>query len=429
MAYDEEDERRKREREKEEKRRQRERDKREREHEQERRRRHEKELERQKKADKQRKERQKQNEEEQERERYGRDNDGAGNAVAKAAGATAGTAAGVSALYRTGAISSVAKNVDRFSRFLKDANMLRERHLQEDPTITNYRAFLRDAKQAWEARSKEMDNGIRLSFRPGTMFEHIREMDAMRNASGIGGRAFRTGFLANDSRKYFNAVYSSQMDMDYNTLKRFNRFIDTISRHPSDTEHFMRTEQKFNFRRQQAAMAHDLEKRMKGLASSKDVGKGVRKKARDQAAAAADEGMSIDMLKRLYGKGDKEKETLIGRVNRTVKDLIHGKDRAATMQDIFNNEKEILDSWNYKNKSRKMEAQRTIDRLKELREEFKAKGQEKDFLDLTPDSFGLRVDANGKLYSFSSSHEIYDTLLGTAASTLPGKILKLRDFQ
>ena len=200
MAYDEEDERRKREREKEEKRRQRERDKREREHEQERRRRHEKELERQKKADKQRKERQKQNEEEQERERYGRDNDGVGNTVAKAAVATAGTAAGVSALYRTGAISSVAKNVDRFSRFLKDANMLRERHLQGDPTITNYRAFLRDAKQAWETRSKEMDNGIRLSFRPGTMFEHIREMDAMRNASGIGGRAFRTGFLANESR-------------------------------------------------------------------------------------------------------------------------------------------------------------------------------------------------------------------------------------
>lgn len=414
----------------EEDRRQREREKQERDREQEQRRRHKKELERQKKADQQRKERQKQNEEEQERELYGKNDDGgAGSAVAKATVATAGAAAGVSALYRTGTISSAAKNIDRFSRFLKDANILRERHLQGDPTITNYRAFLRDAKQAWQSRTKEMDNGIRLSFRPGTMFEHIREMDAMRNASGIGGRAFRTGFLANDSRKYFNAVYSSQMDMDYNTLKKFNRFIDTISRHPSDTEHFMRTEQKFGFNPQEAAIAHDLEKRMKDLASSKDVSKNVRKKARDQAAAAADEGMSIDMLKRLYGKGDKDKETLIGRVNRTVKDLIHGKDRAATMRDVFNNEDEILNSWNYKNKNRKMEAQRTIDRLKELREEFKAKGQEDDFLDLTPDSFGLRVDTNGKLYSFSSSHEIYDTVLGAAASTLPGKILKLRDFQ
>ena len=344
-----------------------------------------------------------------------------GNPFVKAMLGTVGAVAGASVLYRTGAIASMARTTDSFTRFLKDANTLADRHLQGDPTLTNYKHFYRDAKQAWKNRRNEGQKGVHLSHRNGTLLNFITEMRAAGDPSAMVNRNF-SSLVEEAGKTHFQNVYAKNVNFDYNTTNKFNNFIRALSKNAGDLEHAAKTERNFHFEGVQLAVAKDLERHMAEKAKDKslrEIAKGTVGKHADSITKI---GLSIETLKRHFG----QKEETVG--DKLIK-LIKGNDRAATVKDVLDNTDQILDSYNYAAEGRKQKIQSDIDLLKELREKFKESGQEEDFLGLKMDSFGLRVSSMGELYSFDSAQDIYSTAMSGAAATLPGKILKLRDFQ
>lgn len=344
------------------------------------------------------------------------------NPLIKAALGAAGATAGISAAYRTGGIASLSKTVDSFTRFLKDASTLADRHLQGDPTITNYKQFYRDAKQAWRARRNDSQQGVHLSHRNGTLLNFVTEMRAAGDASAMTNRNFNS--LVEEAGKiHFQNTYAKNRGFDYNTTNKFNNFIHAISRNAGDIEHLRKTERKFGFNDDQMTIVRDLEDHMAKKAKDKELRKAAKGTIGMHAEAVSKEGLSIETLKRHFGQ--KENPTPIDKFWK----LITGKDRAAVVKDVLDNEDQILHSYNYAAEGREQKIQSDIELLKELRERFKEEGHEEEFLGLKMDGFGLRVSAKGELYSFDNAQEIASSAMSAAASTLPGKILKLRDFQ
>lgn len=131
-------------------------------------------------------------------------------------------------------------------------------------------------------------------------------------------------------------------------------------------------------------------------------------------------------LARVYGAKGKEAksqkwvDSILGDSRATIDDLINGvtSKKFETSGKIF-----------YKTGS-EQKAVDPIEQLIKMKQDFAkidpAKAEEFGKIFVDP---SLRIDKSGEIYSFKDATKMYDKMVSSAASTLPGKILKLRDYE
>lgn len=346
--------------------------------------------------------------------------------------------------YRNGGARKMAKALTEGHRFVKDLSAIAKKRLSgpEDITISKVKQAYQDTREAYKKMHDNLGvNKVELDVNnPRTLFGYINSLTKslqQRKRSVVKKEYARTS-LINPAQEAFERDFSAEAK-DYNTNLQFKSYISEIS-HSIDDEVLQarirkKYREQFTARQKEIAngiddfIAERLKHREKEEAAIKDK---VNKQFKD----LIEKGTSISELEEQFGTNNPEKKTFIAKA---VEETFN--DRAATVGDILTHKDEILQTPTYSLLQKDDKNVKFISNVLEDLEKFherikKEQGEEaaQRFLAITPDRYGLRVakSADGKteeLVSNTATRKIVNDLLEVGAGTLPGKILRLRDFQ
>ena len=358
-------------------------------------------------------------------------------------GAAVATAAATAFFYRNGGGSQVARYLEKGYRYTTGISALADRHLSGKSTISDYKAFYKDAKAKWKTIGKELkDKPIELDAgSTNTLFGYISSM--RNNADKVASVArarYRQQQYIEPTRKFFEQNYNKTAGQDINRARRFYNYIDDLAYAVDDKEKFLLTQKNYKFKDEDKKIAEQLEDliRQQKKNANKEDEKSIRKQVEKQFQDLMAKGFNVDSLAQQFGTSTtpKDTSTFLGSMRRALDSIAKGmKDRAATNKDILNNLSRIRETYTYGTSNKKDPTSKAVSTAlkdwEKLNQQMKEQGDEvyNKWLDITPDKLGLRVDGKGRLYSMSSMRKIREAALSFGAGTLPGKILKLRSFQ
>lgn len=217
-------------------------------------------------------------------------------------------------------------------------------------------------------------------------------------------------------------------------MQNADSFVKTLSAHvhakkggvTEDSFDIARTLRKFKNASSSPAIYGELQNAKESMKEAKQELLKNRSDSRNSTPEKFLEQVLLNADALTKAKGDSYKK-------KTIDTLLH--DRQATIGDILNGRHKISIGSKkvaYTDADGNKKQFDVLDELSRyLKSEYEDKGKHGElakFKSLTVDPY-LRIDEKGSLYSFDSFAGMKDRLLGFAAGTLPGKILKLRDIQ
>lgn len=344
-------------------------------------------------------------------------------ALGVGAGVAAAALGSAAILYRTGSIAKVAGSLDRGYRFLRSATKTTLSHLgKDDITIDDVRAASKEMREAWQRISKsEADKVIRPRVdNSKSMFALMHSLVTAKNSVEHNAtKLYQQNVLVAPARDFLVKKYGKQLDE--NTANKFYKFISGIAQNSKSVENVSRETKRENFTDKELEIAHELTSFIQKHDTTESRN-AYRSKMRRDTQAAYEKLHDIDFLEKHFGQNsflEKITSSLLGDHGATVGDMLKNKDKVAKVAGSITSENGELKQVD------------TVEILEDLHKHFKSMGGdfEKRFLALRPDAGALRRSANGAIYSFNAPHQMLQDFLGVGALTLPGKILKLRDFE
>lgn len=309
----------------------------------------------------------------------------------------------------------------RTAKFLSYMDTHGSRKDIEDMSFKEMRNYMISMKEALKHSKENMDE---LKFRDGnrTLFGVLkRETQLEGEAKHRAKDMFRKNSLIPEMQEMVREKNLTQSEEQH-----FYAFIERVSRDPHDLMEFRRAKES-HIGDKNSAFADEMlgimQKRMDE--ASKKQGK------IDQIASRLRAGLrdahrkqieTIEGLERTFGTAS--------RTNRADNFLDHlVGNRAGTMRDLLKLIKQgkVKDSrLNPGDKTSSM-----IEEVKKLDAEFRSRGEKEyqRFLNILPDESGFRIGRNGKAFVNRDISHLQQDILNSAANTLPGQILKLRELE
>ena len=386
-----------------------------------------------------------------------RNEPGQGSVMGKIAAGTAVGLGGGAMLFRTGTVAKFSRQIDHTTTFLsRTSHSFAHTMLEpEKPNIDNLRQFMKETEQNWKKTSEEFAHSEgRVRINATDRDNLVRTLHEMRMAAedpSMAQATARREFIETTLLDHYDGKGTKEnpndfyefikKDLDNNGVNRIKKYIAQAAIHADNAGAMRITRAQFHYSKRskaEQALMRDVEEKaiatykkmqQKGK-NGKSVADEINERTEKQLKAAAKKGMQIDKLEKKFGKKNTFFSSLLQNAT--------GKDRGATVRDLFENESAIDDPYLYAMKAeeeggkKKAEIHTVMDDMRWARQYFRKTGgkkAEKRFLNLMPDQLGLRMNAKDELYSISSLHNFEQGFLEFAAGTLPGKIMKLRDFQ
>lgn len=341
--------------------------------------------------------------------------------LAKAGIAVAAAGASTALFYRSGGGKYLAKTMDKSYKFLSETKNIVARKRLEDITISDVRSMAKDSRAVLERVHRDFqDKPLEIRTTSNTLFGYTRELESARAAHRTtSAYAYQQNNLVVPAEDHFINNFA---DTNKNRTNNFKSFIKEISRDVDSRRHEAITKKRFGFAGNDANQADEL------ITLMRERKKNASEEAFDNTLtkaleSAVEQSYDINALEKKFGTSTPK---FLKGLWESVAD-----DHAATVEDVLKN-KHL-----FQKKSRRMpngikqESFDYIEDLERMRKKFAEQGAdvERRFLNVTPDVGGLRKNAKGELYSFTSASKLKDSAMDIAAGSLPGQIFKLRDIQ
>ena len=298
--------------------------------------------------------------------------------------------------------------------------------------IKEYNAGYQQAKREFKVGQLEIDKQNRGSF-----FAFLEDISAMqRNASANAGRDFNTRIANEMIQKLKN--HEAYKKGDDNFQRRMIRFVEHSSSFYQKDSAVERYINENNFTNEERDFAKQIIGKMNEVANNRH-NKKLRKQAVEDGVRVSEDLLKkalndIDSLEKTYGtvrnqslgKRIKEDGFFRGIRKYGLIDALTGT-RGVSIRDFLDDVRIKDSSFIINNKKTSFR-----DFLKSHVDELRANGNDElaeRFLDLTPDSLGMRLDASGQLYSNNYISQITKASLKYLETTIPGSIMRLRDLR
>nr|DAK26581.1 MAG TPA: hypothetical protein [Caudoviricetes sp.] len=348
--------------------------------------------------------------------------------IVKAAGVVAVGMAGAALLSRTGISPAIERGLTFSSRFSRGTHGSSK--ALEDWTITEYKQLSESAEKAFSAARKDLDTVYLDPHDNRSLFGHLSTIRSLIDSSGhIENEFFRQEQIIKPTVDWFRSKNKTIQNIGgENTALKIEDFIRNVSHNPFDRSLVYSAQKDIGaltdkrLKRTTDAIVRHVQKLDDNLKNK------TRSKRRTQIGLSnvKDVVMNIESLEEHYGTVRTKKNDFFGKFMK----FIRGNDRAITVGDIIKNPGDFKNIAYQTNRKGKPLNRSPIDDLID----FANTGRKKNgqnwydrFLDLTPDS-SLRISHTGRMYSSEGRKKFIDALTSSAANTLPGKILKMRDI-
>ena len=299
----------------------------------------------------------------------------------------------------------------------------------EDWTIDDVRGLRKTAETAYKEASEAARGKVHLNPEESrSLFSHLRQIRTMRNTGGISDadNAWTQRLINHATENLEAGVQASRMDA--NEAQRFRSFISNVASGVHKENIVNEQIKRAGFTGAQKDFAQMLVNDMK--AYSKEHRTPFMLDWRRQNKFLMKEMASLDEMEEIFGTATRKK----GAFGKLV-DLIQGQNEV-TVRDLLKN-KDKIEVSTYKTGGAHHAAKKfdPIQDMEDMRKFYaridaqKGTNFEERFLNITADVGGLGKDANGNIYSKEGSRKFVDSLIKGVADTLPGKVLKARDFE
>ena len=299
----------------------------------------------------------------------------------------------------------------------------------EDWTIDDVRGLRKTAETAYKEASEAARGKVHLNPEESrSLFSHLRQIRTMRNTGGISDadNAWTQRLINHATENLEAGVQASRMDA--NEAQRFRSFISNVASGVHKENIVNEQIKRAGFTGAQKDFAQMLVNDMK--AYSKEHRTPFMLDWRRQNKFLMKEMASLDEMEEIFGTATRKKGAFGKLVN-----LIQGQNEV-TVRDLLKN-KDKIEVSTYKTGGAHHAAKKfdPIQDMEDMRKFYaridaqKGTNFEERFLNITADVGGLGKDANGNIYSKEGSRKFVDSLIKGVADTLPGKVLKARDFE
>lgn len=349
------------------------------------------------------------------------------------AGVAAVGISGAAIAYRTGLSPAIERGLTFSSRFLHATHGSSK--ALEDWTMTEYKQLGQSAKKAFSEAKNNLDTIYLDPYDNRSLFGHLSTMRAVTDsgAKTYEKEFFRQENVVKPAIDWFRTKERTIQNIGgENTALKVENFIRNIAANPFDRRSVYSAQKEMGalsdrrLKRTTDAIVRRVQKLDQDLRSQTHA----RRRVQRGLIWIRDIALNIDELERQYGTSRKKKNDFIGQ----LLSMVRGKDRAVTVRDIINNPNAYKNMEYQTDSVNKASKNSPIDDLLHFAELGKKRYSKKypdwyeRFLDLTPDAAGMRISNTGRFYSTEGRRKFIDQLTSSAANTLPGKILKMRDI-
>ena len=299
----------------------------------------------------------------------------------------------------------------------------------EDWTIDDIRNVRKMAGVAFKEAREVSTGKIRLNPEESrSLFSHLRQLRTMRNTEGISDadNAWTQRLINHATENLEIGVKAARMDA--NEAQRYRSFISNVASGVHKENIVNEQIKRAGFTGAQRDFAQKLVDDMK--AYSKKHRTPFMLDWRKRNKAIMKEMASLDEMEEAYGTLSKKKgafgklvDAIQGENEVTVRDLLKNKDKIEVSTYQTGGKKGI---------GKKFDPIQDMEDMRKFYARIDAKqgtNFEERFLNITADVDGLGKDARGNIYSKEGSRKFVDSLISGLADSLPGKILKARDFE
>ena len=333
--------------------------------------------------------------------------------------------------------ASFAKQIKKSTAFDKEFG---------DWTIRDAKKLGRDAKTAWEKSwQKTINNRMKIdNTRIGTLAGMLRQLRVDRS-NGFANRAresWTQTLINRATQKFHRGSHLMHAKFSENEVRRFENYIQDAARLKSNRERLRRAKELGLDSTDHMNIVSRINGFMDRTNKSSARKKYFQKFEDNLGQGFTDATMDIDAMEKFYGTTRTVQSTwqrIQGNSDASVRDSLKNRSRMTSNKYIIQNKdgnRETYDSLKDLDEAREYFRQMDIkdglnlNAKKGTKEylHYMKNSKEQRFLDLKIDKGVLRKDGYEQMYDNGDVRDLFDDFLKDFAGTLPGKILKGRDF-